>query len=283
MLRPALLAVVLALVVCAPAAAQAPAPVDVESAGGAPIGLWAYDFTVAPGRIVAGSPVTVSFRADSPGQRVRARITLGEASLRLRRVATNAVVAERWTPAVEAGEYTARLVVRTAGLKRVRTFPVTVEPAPEPVAPVVAEVGKGIFPVRGEYSFGGAGSRFGAGRGDHSHQGQDVSAAWGTPLVSPVDGYVYWRKVQAGGAGHYLIIRDAAGADYVFMHLVADSELVAKGDPVRAGQPIAQVGSTGSSDGPHLHFEIWPDGWYAPRSQPIDPLPQLRAWAGLEP
>jgi murein DD-endopeptidase MepM/ murein hydrolase activator NlpD len=56
---------------------------------------------------------------------------------------------------------------------------------------------------------------------------------------------------------------------------------VRKGQRVAAGQRLASVGSTGSSSGPHVHFEIWPDGWYAnARSRPIDPLPDLRAWAG---
>lgn len=284
----ALLLLLAAAAAAAPASAraQAVAPVGDQLTGGAETGLWAYDFSVTPGRVVVGAPVTVSFRADSPAPRVRARVVLGSASLRVRRVAEDAVTALRWMPTVAPGAYRARLVVRAGGLKRVRTFPVTVAAAPaEPApAPVAAGGGgrKGVFPVRGDYSFGGAGARFGAGRGDHVHQGQDIVAAMGTPLVSPVAGSVYWRKVQAGGAGHYLIIRDAAGVDYVFMHLVADSELVEKGDAVRAGQPIAQVGSTGSSSGPHLHFEIWPDGWYAPGSEPIDPLPQLRAWAALE-
>ncbi len=276
---PALLAL-LVLLVPASASAQVAAPVDGNQAGGAATGLWAYGFSVAPGRVVSGSPVTVRFRAQSPAPRVRARIRLGTASLRIRRVRTDAVVARRWIPSVAAGEYKARLVVRTGGMKRVRTFPVTVEAPPAPPTPVAASPG-GVFPVRGEYSFGGKDARFGAGRGDHIHQGQDITAALGTPLVSPVKGTVYWRKFQAGGAGHYLIIRDAAGADYVFMHMVAGSALVDKGDAVRAGQQIGQVGNTGSSSGPHLHFEIWPDGWYAPGSKPIDPLPQLRAWAGL--
>ena len=88
----------------------------------------------------------------------------------------------------------------------------------------------------------------------------------GTPLVSPVAGTVYFRDYQAGGAGHYLVSRGEDGRDYVFMPLVEGSQLVAKGDVVAAGQQIGQVGSSGRSSGPHLHFEIWPDGWWAPGS-----------------
>ena len=137
----------------------------------------------------------------------------------------------------------------------------------------------GVFPIRGPYSFGGADARFGAARNGHVHQGQDVTAAEGTPLVSPIAGTVYWRAVQSGGAGHYLVIRGSDGRDCVFMHLVAGSEAVAKGDAVAAGQVIGAVGSTGDATGPHLHFELWPGGWQAKSTRPIDPLPQLQAWA----
>jgi murein DD-endopeptidase MepM/ murein hydrolase activator NlpD len=144
------------------------------------------------------------------------------------------------------------------------------------VAPV-----SGIFPVQGAYSFGGDGARFGAGRTGHVHQGQDVVAAEGTPVVTPVAGIVHWRAYQAGGAGYYVVIRGDDGRDYAFMHFQAGSTLVAKGQRVAAGQRLASVGNTGDSQGAHLHFEIWPDGWYASAdSHPIDPLPDLLAWAG---
>ena len=139
----------------------------------------------------------------------------------------------------------------------------------------------GSFPVAGAYTFGGADAGFGAARDGHVHQGQDITAAEGTPVVAPVAAFVYWVAVQRGGAGHYVVLRATDGTDYVFMHLRKGSITAVKGGSLAAGQPFAQVGSTGSSTGPHLHFELWPDGWYASKeSKPIDPLPQLMAWAG---
>jgi murein DD-endopeptidase MepM/ murein hydrolase activator NlpD len=58
------------------------------------------------------------------------------------------------------------------------------------------------------------------------------------------------------------------------------SILVAPTQRVSTGQPLAQVGNTGSSSGPHLHFEVWVGSWHA-GGQPVDPLPLLQQWAGL--
>ena len=91
---------------------------------------------------------------------------------------------------------------------------------------------------------------------------------------------MHWRAYQAAGAGYYVVIRGDDGRDCAFMHFQAGSTLVAKGQRVAAGQRLASVGNTGDSEGAHLHFEIWPDGWYASAdSHPIDPLPDLLAWA----
>ncbi len=150
-------------------------------------------------------------------------------------------------------------------------------------SPPVSTV-SGVFPVQGPFSFGGDDARFGAGRPGHIHQGQDVVAASGQPIVAPVAGTVTWKSNQPGGAGIYLVVRGAGSGevrDYVFMHIKRGTVLVAPGDAVSAGQQLAQVGATGDASGPHLHFEIWVGGWYARGGAPIDPLPQLKRWAGL--
>lgn len=136
------------------------------------------------------------------------------------------------------------------------------------------------FPVAGPFSWGGSGGRFGAGRQGHTHQGQDLSAPEGTPVLAPASGLVEAVQYQASGAGHYIVLDGAdENRDYVFMHLRAGSITVNRGQSVRAGRRIGEVGNTGRSFGAHLHFEIWAGkGWYT-GGRPIDPLPLLRAWA----
>jgi hypothetical protein len=133
------------------------------------------------------------------------------------------------------------------------------------------------FPVRGAHDFGGATATFGMAREGHSHQGQDVFAACGTPLAAARGGTVVFKAWQ-GNAGNYVVIRgDGNGVDYVYMHLAAPA-LFDKGARVRTGQRIGDVGDTGNAQGCHLHFELWsPPGWYE-GGAPFDPLAQLRAW-----
>ncbi len=134
------------------------------------------------------------------------------------------------------------------------------------------------FPVPGRHDFGGAGARFGAPRSGHTHQGQDVMAACGQPMVAAEGGTVWVKAYQASGAGHYLVIRGAiSGTDYVYMHLQQPTPLL-KGQTVYTNQAIGPVGTTGGSSGCHLHFEHWTaPGWYA-GGAPYDPLPELLYW-----
>ncbi|HEV2786198.1 MAG TPA: M23 family metallopeptidase, partial [Solirubrobacteraceae bacterium] len=134
-----------------------------------------------------------------------------------------------------------------------------------------------IFPVRGAHGYGEGQAVFGAGRNGRTHQGQDVFARCGTPLVAARGGVVKLNQTH-GAAGNYVVI-DGEGTDidYAYMHL-RDRSPLAKGARVLTGQLIGQVGDTGDARGCHLHFEMWSGpGWYT-GGAPFDPLPALQAW-----
>jgi murein DD-endopeptidase MepM/ murein hydrolase activator NlpD len=133
------------------------------------------------------------------------------------------------------------------------------------------------FPVQGAHDYGDAGARFGAGRGFGGHQGQDVFAECGTPVVAARGGKVQQRAYH-GRAGNYLVI-DGAGTtvDYVYAHLREPGRFDT-GRRVLTGQMIGHVGRTGDATACHLHFEMWSGpGWYAGGAA-FNPLPLLRAW-----
>jgi len=131
-----------------------------------------------------------------------------------------------------------------------------------------------VFPIAGPHTYG---QGFGVQRTGHTHEGQDVMADCGLPLVATQAGTVKFAGSQAL-AGNYVVLSAADGtADYVYMHL-RDPALVKKGDPVVTGQPIGFVGRTGDATACHLHFEMWPaPGWYT-GGQAVDPLPSLKSW-----
>ncbi len=135
------------------------------------------------------------------------------------------------------------------------------------------------FPIAGPFSYGGPDSRFGAPRRGHTHEGQDLPSPEGTPVVAPRGGVVTAVRYQAAGAGRYVVL-DGLGEDrdYVFMHRRSGSTVVSEGQRVRTGQLVGEVGSTGESSGPHLHFEIWLDGGWYTGGHPVDPLPFLQVW-----
>jgi murein DD-endopeptidase MepM/ murein hydrolase activator NlpD len=130
------------------------------------------------------------------------------------------------------------------------------------------------FPIAGAHTYG---EGFGAQRSGHMHQGQDVMAACGTPLVAVHGGTVKFAGTQSLAGNYVVLSADDQSADYVYMHL-RDPALVKKADPVTTGQTIGFVGRTGDATACHLHFELWPaPGWYT-GGQPVDPLPNLKAW-----
>ena len=128
----------------------------------------------------------------------------------------------------------------------------------------------GVFPVQGKHSYGDG---LGAGRG---HQGQDIMAKCGKPVVAAQPGRVEYRDYQASGAGNYVVIDGKRKLhDTVYMHLSKPAK-VREGARVSAGELLGKVGTTGRSTACHLHFEMWSRGWSS--GKPIDPKPYLKRW-----
>ena len=149
---------------------------------------------------------------------------------------------------------------------RLQVLPVAAVPAPR-------VPGEGVFPVRGTHDYGTETNTFGGGR---EHQGQDILAACGTPLVAALGGEVTLTRFQ-DRAGNYVVIKADDGTSQAYMHLL-EPATVTKGDRVTAGQALGQVGQTGRTTACHLHFELWTaPGWYE-GGVAIDPLPLLKAW-----
>ena len=161
-----------------------------------------------------------------------------------------------------------RVRSRAAGSSR-RGPSIEIEPVPLPAA-----TGDGVFPVVGPYDFGSAANGFGAGR---NHQGQDILAKCGTPVVAAKPGRVEWVRWQ-DAAGNYAVVSASDGTGQAYMHLLKPAT-VKQGQRVAAGQAIGQVGQTGRATACHLHFELWTaPGWYRGGTA-VDPLPLLRALA----
>ena len=133
-----------------------------------------------------------------------------------------------------------------------------------------------VFPVRGAVSYGEHDARFGAFRGGHIHEGQDVFAPAGTPLLAVRDGRVV-ETGDDGGRGNYVAIwSPAAGRTFVYLHMLRPARL-APGDEVEAGRRVGSVGCTGSCWGDHLHLEV--RRGRGTTGGAMDPLPLLRRLA----
>jgi len=130
----------------------------------------------------------------------------------------------------------------------------------------------GTFPIIGAHTYGDG---IGAGRG---HQGQDLLAKCGKPVVAAVGGRVQVVDYQASGAGNHVVITGKeTKLDYVYMHLASEAQ-VSEGERVETGQTLGRVGTTGSSSTCHLHCEMWSaPGWYQ-GGDVLNPEPQLRRW-----
>lgn len=189
-----------------------------------------------------------------------------------RRARPQAASPHRVLVKVPSSAHSGRLRVVTgdesATSPRLRVLP---KPAAPPLVPASGPLA-GAFPVHGAHDFGTKVNRFGGGR---NHQGQDVLAACGLPIVAALAGTVTLTKFQSR-AGNYVVIKADNGTSQVYMHLRKPA-IVKRGAQVAAGQQLGRVGQTGDASACHLHFELWTaPGWYE-GGAPVDPLPLLKA------
>jgi murein DD-endopeptidase MepM/ murein hydrolase activator NlpD len=101
----------------------------------------------------------------------------------------------------------------------------------------------------------------------HFHAGTDIAAPWGSPIYAPAAGTVVFAGTMGDGADVVVIAHDS-GLVSLYAHL--DNRVfpaaIKAGDAVQAGDRIGNVGLTGITTGPHLHWAVWRGG------EPIDPL-----------
>lgn len=119
-----------------------------------------------------------------------------------------------------------------------------------------------IWPTKGVFT-SGYGWRWG-----RMHKGIDVANNVGTPIVAAASGRITYAGWHDGGYGYLVEITHDDGSTSLYAH--NSRILVRMGDTVEQGQTISQMGSTGRSTGPHLHFEI-----HSPGRGAINPLQVL--------
>ena len=121
-----------------------------------------------------------------------------------------------------------------------------------PTSPYLRGTSALIWPAQGTFT-SGYGWRWG-----RMHRGIDIANNVGTPIVAAARGRVSFAGWHEGGYGYFVEITHEDGSRTRYGH--NSNLLVREGQQVDQGQVISQMGSTGRSTGPHLHFEVLPPG-----------------------
>ncbi len=216
-------------------------------------------------------------RTQEEAERVRA--TELDASAE-RRTELTAVVADRRALLAAARTELTRQVAqererraRLAALAKARQSALTSMPvAGQTALSGALPAGRYLFPVAGaatfsnDWMFGRPGGRL--------HQGIDLFAARGTPVVAVADGSAF-RVGYNGLGGWRMWLRDSGGNTFYYAHLDAFSPAAVEGASVARGTVLGYVGDSGDARGtsPHLHFEIHPGG-----GGPVPPYPVVTGW-----
>ena len=200
-------------------------------------------------------------RVDPSLEATRQAQAAAQAKAREARLAATATLTQRRALALAAAKAKAAAAAKTAAAAKAAEAAKAAA-----IAKARAAAPKVVLPTTGYHltaRFGQGGSRWA-----NNHTGLDFAAPIGTPVRSVMAGEVIQAEF-AGAYGRQVKVRHADGTVTSYSHM---SEFtVSVGDSVAAGDQVGAIGVTGNTTGPHLHFEVLPNGGPA-----IDPEPWLR-------
>lgn len=125
-------------------------------------------------------------------------------------------------------------------------------------------------PAAGRFSstFGGRN----IGSGAEFHYGSDIANSIGTPIVAAADGIVSYAAPMGTYGNVIMITHSIDGQIFTTVYAHLNGYNVGSGQSVSKGQVIGQMGNTGRSTGPHLHFEVHEGPWNGSRSNAVNPI-----------
>jgi murein DD-endopeptidase MepM/ murein hydrolase activator NlpD len=122
-------------------------------------------------------------------------------------------------------------------------------------------------------------SRYGESRGNRSHGGTDLAAPSGTPLTAVSDGEIVDSDFEKGW-GNFLVMKDNLGIYHLYGHMQSGYK---RRGPVKKGEIIGKVGTTGRTSGPHLHWEAgtgWNGGTITGKFDPLNKYSKSAPFSG---
>ena len=264
-----------------PAATAVPAPTPAPKAATTPVSLAAIPTAV--GKTAAGASVLRALRPGMVGPDVRVlQQIISERGIKVSVDGAYGKGTINAVKRVQRGMHLARTgladlaFLRKVGLhsRLAASVPAATTPAAAAAttATTAAKAGQylKVFPVQGTYSYR---ADFGAARHQGSHQGVDIIAAEGTPLMAVANGVIErLTRTETGLGGIWIWLKDSAGNTYYYAHMSSIVDGLQAGSSVKAGQQIGAVGNTGDAryGESHLHFELHPGG-----SSAVDPFAEL--------
>jgi len=221
------------------------------------------DIVVQPETKVAVAPTASRILPQPSAERINPQFNSEQYSTRLQEIRDRLRPATRQTPSTPQAQPSQLVAVAPLGSENYDPIKSRLGRTVSPELPslgtgseflpsVPGQANSFIWPAKGVLT-SGYGWRWG-----RMHKGIDIAGPIGTPVVAAADGRVTYAGWNSGGYGYLVEITHPDGSLTLYAH--NNRILVQVGQEVAQGQQISEMGSTGYSTGPHLHFEVHPTG-----------------------